>query len=48
MKKALAAGKPAVKENVSIPEHAGYGNSANQQPDEPETETGFVKSNYHV
>ena len=44
LKKALAAGKPAVTENVSIPEHAGYGNSANQQPDEPETETGFVNT----
>ena len=28
LKKALAAGKPAETENVSIPEHAGYGNSA--------------------
>jgi len=44
LKKAVAVGKPAETENVSIPEHAGYGNSADQQPDEPETETGFVNT----
>ena len=46
-KKILAAGKSAGTENVSIPEHAGYGNSADtcdQQPDKPETETGFVNT----
>ena len=46
-KKILAAEKPARKENVSIPEHAGYRNSADicdQQPYKPETETGFAKT----
>ena len=46
-KKILAAGKSARTENVSIPEHAGYGNSADtcdQQPHKPETETGFVNT----
>ena len=44
LKKAVAAGKPTGMENVSIPEHAWYGNSADQQLDEPETETGFVNT----